>query len=77
MNSKEEALIILNNFTEEQLNAFVKLFSPLVDDKSVFSEELDDVEVELPKLLADKADELSIDLSEVLVRTLKKELGIE
>ena len=76
MNSKEEALIILNNFSEEQLNAFVKLFSPLVDDKSVFSEELDDVEVELPKWLADKADELGIDLSEVLVKSLKKELGI-
>ena len=76
MNSKEEALIILNSFSEEQLGAFVTLFKPLVEDKSVFSEDLDDVEVELPKWLADKADELGIDLSEVLVKSLKKELGI-
>lgn len=77
MNIKEEAQIILDNFSEEQLGAFVTLFKPLVEDKSVFSEELDNVEVELPKWLADKADELGIDLSEVLVIALKKELGIE
>lgn len=34
------------------------------------------VEIELPKWLADKADELGLDLSEVLVNALKKELGI-
>ena len=76
MNSKEEALIILNSFSEEQLGAFVTLFKQLVEDKSVFREDLDDVEVELPQWLADKADELGIDLSEVLVKSLNKELGI-
>lgn len=77
MNIKEEARIILDNFSEEQLDAFVTLFKPLVEDKTVFSEELVTVEVELPKWLADKADKLGIDLSEVLVKALKKELGIE
>lgn len=77
MNTKEEARIILDNFSEEKLEAFVTLFKPLVEDKTVFSEELVTVEVELPKWLADKADELGIDLSEVLVKALKKELGIE
>lgn len=77
MNIREEALIIFDNFSEEQLEAFVTLFKPLVEDKTVFSEELMTVEVELPKWLADKADELGIDLSEVLVKSLKKELGIE
>lgn len=77
MNTKEKAQIILDNFSEEQLEAFVTLFKPLVEDKTVFSEELDTVEVELPKWLADKADEMGIDLSEVLVKSLKKELGIE
>ena len=77
MNIKEEARIILDNFSEEQLGAFVTLFKPLVEDKTVFSEELVTVEVELPKWLADKADEMGIDLSEVLVKALKKELGIE
>lgn len=75
MNIREEARIILDNFSEEQLEAFVTLFKPLVEDKTVFSEELVTVEVELPKWLADKADELGIDLSEVLVKALKKELG--
>lgn len=77
MNIKEEARIIFDNFSEEQLEAFVTLCKPLVEDKTVFSEELVTVEVELPKWLADKADELGIDLSEVLVKSLKKELGIE
>lgn len=77
MNIKEEARIILDNFSEEQLDAFVTLFKPLVEDKTVFSEELVTVEVKLPKWLADKADELGINLSEVLVKALKKELGIE
>ena len=77
MNTREEARIILDNFSKEQLEAFVTLFMPIVDDKTIFSEELVTVEVELPKWLADKADELNIDLSEVLVKTLKKELGIE
>ena len=77
MNAKEEARIILDNFSEEQLEAFVTLFKPLVKDKTVFSEELVTVEVELPKWLADKAGELGIDLSKVLVKALKKELGIE
>lgn len=77
MNAKEEARIILDNFSEEQLEAFVTLFKPLIEDKTVFSEELVTVEVELPKWLADKADELGIDLSKVLVKALKKELGIE
>ena len=77
MNIKEEARIILDNFSEEQLEAFITLCKPLVEDKTVFSEELVTVEVELPKWLADKADELGIDLSGVLVETLKKELGIE
>lgn len=77
MNTKEKARIILDNFSEEQLEAFVTLFKPLIEDKTLFSEELVTVEVELPKWLADKADELGIDLSEVLVKALKKELGIE
>lgn len=77
MNIKEEARIILDNFSEEQLDAFVMLFKPLAEDKTVFSEELVTVEIELPEWLADKADELGIDLSEVLVKALKKELGIE
>lgn len=77
MNIKKKARIILDNFSEEQLDAFVTLFKPLVEDKTVFSEELVTVEVELPKWLADKADELGIDLSEVFVKALKKELGIE
>ncbi len=77
MNTKEKALLILDSFSEEQLEAFVTLFKPLVEDKTLFSEELMTVEVELPKWLADKADELGIDLSKVLVKALKKELGIE
>lgn len=77
MNVREEARIIIDNFSEEQLEAFVTLCKPLVEDKTVFSEELDTVEVELPKWLADKVDELGIDLSEVLIKSLKKELGIE
>ncbi|MBD5112148.1 MAG: hypothetical protein HDT42_06365 [Ruminococcaceae bacterium] len=77
MNIREEARIIIDNFSEEQLEAFVTLFKPLVGDKTVFSEELVTVEVELPKWLADKVDELGIDLSEVLIKSLKKELGIE
>ena len=76
MTTKEKARIILDNFSEEQLEAFVTLFKPLVED-TAFSEELVTVEVELPKWLADKADEMGIDLSEVLVKSLKKELGIE
>ena len=74
MNIKEEARIILDNFSEEQLEAFVTLFKPLVEDKTVFSEELVTVEVELPKWLADKADELGIDLSEVLVKAFKERI---
>lgn len=77
MNIKEEALIILDSFSEERLQAFVTLFKPLVEDSSIFSEELVTVEVELPKWLADKADELNTDLSEVLVKALKRNIGIE
>ncbi len=77
MNIKEEALIILDSFSEERLQAFVTLFKPLVEDSSIFSEELVTVEVELPKWLADKADELNTDLSEVLVKALKGNIGIE
>ncbi len=77
MNIKEEALIILDSFSEERLQAFVTLFKPLVEDISIFSEELVTVEVELPKWLADKADELNTDLSEVLVKALKRNIGIE
>lgn len=43
----------------------------------VKNEELVTVEVELPYWIAVKADQLGIDLSEVLVKALKKELGIE
>ena len=43
----------------------------------VKNEELVTVEVELPYWIAVKADKLGIDLSEVLVKALKKELGIE
>lgn len=41
------------------------------------SEEFVTIEVELPYWLAVKADELGLDLSEVLIKALKKELGIE
>lgn len=41
------------------------------------NEELVTIEVVLPYWLAVKADELGLDLSEVLVNALKKELGIE
>lgn len=77
MNIREEALLIFDSFSGKQLEAFVTLFKPLVEDKTIFGEELVTVEVELPKWLADKADELGIDLSEVLVKSLKRELGIE
>ncbi len=77
MDIKETARLILDSFSEEELEAFVTLFKPLVEGKTIFSEKLVTVEVELPKWLADKADELGIDLSEVLVKALKKELGIE
>lgn len=43
----------------------------------VKNEEFVTVEVELPYWIAVKADKLGIDLSEVLVKALKKELGIE
>lgn len=77
MDSRETARLILDSFSNEQLEAFVKLFEPLVEDNMAFSEELVTVEVELPKWLADKADELGLNLSEVLAKALKKELGIE
>lgn len=77
MNTKETAQLILDGLSDKQLEAFVTLFKPLVEDKSIFGEELVTIEVELPKWLADKADELGIDLSEVLITALKKELGIE
>lgn len=41
------------------------------------NDELVTIEVELPYWLAVKADELGLDLSEVLIKELKKELGIE
>ncbi len=43
----------------------------------VKNEEFVTVEVKLPYWIAVKADKLGIDLSEVLVKALKKELGIE
>ncbi len=77
MDIKETARLILDSFSEEELEAFVTLFKPLVEGKTIFSEKLVTVEVELPKCLAYKAYELSIHISDVLFKELKKELKIK
>lgn len=77
MDIRETAQIILDGLSDKQLEAFITIFKPLVENNTTLNEEPVTVEVELPKWLADKADELGIDLSKVLIKSLKKELGIE
>ena len=76
MNTKETAWHIFDSLSERQLEAFITIFKPLAENNAMLNEDLVTVEVELPKWLADKADELGLDLSEVPVNALKKELGI-
>ena len=76
MNTKETAQRIFDSLSERQIETFITIFKPLAENNTMLNEELVTIEVELPKWLADKADELGLDLLEVLVNSLKKELGI-
>lgn len=72
MNTKETAQCIFDSLSERQIEAFITIFKPLAENNTMLNEELVTIEVELPKWLAYKADELELDLSEVLVNALKR-----